>query len=420
MKDKIAENLNNPEELERLYRLDGRSFAQAFRRLGPESAGPSYDFWMTRIRFDEDGRLSTCAKADPEPHLPVQMVVLLALIAGTIAKTPDLFGIDENFFYPRFIAFALFPVLSAYFLLRIQAEKRILGLVSGVFLISVVYMRFLPGTKGSQTVLLSCIHLPFFLWTVTGLSFVAGRFKEIDRRIDYIKYNGELAVYTAVLLISGMILTGVTAGLFSVIRVDIMGSYRRWVVVYGAAACPIVGCQLAALRSKGNTRISPVIARIFAPLFLFTLIAYLLVIVLQRKSPYTDRDFLIVFNIMLLLVLAIGIFSITEKEIEKGQKWLDAVIMALLVFGLLVDLIALSAILFRLGSYGFTPNRIAVLGANLLVCGNAAGLVCFHGQQLRGKRDLQDVKRWIGRYLPVYSLWTAFIVFVFPLLYVFK
>jgi hypothetical protein len=199
-----------------------------------------------------------------------------------------------------------------------------------------------------------------------------------------------------------------------------MKIYLRWVVVYGAAACPIVGAYLVDLRPKGNTRISPTIARIFAPLFLFTLVTYLIVIVAQQKSPYTDRDFLIVFNIMLLLVLAISIFSITEKSIARGQKWLDAVTMALLTVGLIVDLIALSAILFRLGTYGFTPNRIAVLGANLVVCVNAGGLVYYYGQQLLGKKDIQDVRRWIGMYLPVYSVWTGFIVFVFPLVYAFK
>jgi len=32
-----------------------------------------------------------------------------------------------------------------------------------------------------------------------------------------------------------------------------------------------------------------------------------------------------------------------------------------------IDLVALSAILYGVGEYGFTPNRTAVLGSNLLI-----------------------------------------------------
>jgi len=39
----------------------------------------------------------------------------------------------------------------------------------------------------------------------------------------------------------------------------------------------------------------------------------------------------------------------------------------LLAVSLVIDLIALSAILFRLTSYGLTPNRLVVLGANLII-----------------------------------------------------
>ncbi len=417
MKDRIIEYIQNPDALEKLYREDPSSFSKALYSIPKDSIGSSYEFWIARLRYDSHFSIEI---TKPGNNISILVVILLAVIAGTIAKIPDIFKIEEDFFYPRFIGFALFPVLSAYFILKSKISNKVLSAVSAIFAISALYMIFIPDLKDSDSLILSFIHFPFFMWTVTGVAFLAGYLKDVNRRIEYVMFNGELAIYTAILLISGMILTGMTAGLFSVIKVDIMETYMRWIVIYGVAACPIVGAHLVTIRIKGNSRISPLIARIFAPLFLLTLVVYLLVIIVQGKSPFTDRDFLIAFNLMLMLVLAIGIFSITEKGIEQGQKWLDLVIMALLIVGMIVDIVALSAILFRLSSYGFTPNRIAVLGSNLIVCVNAGGLVYFYGKYLLRKGNIEDARKWIAVYLPVYSIWTAFIVFVFPIIYRFQ
>lgn len=416
-KENIIDNLNDPDELERLYRKDKKSFSTAFSRIPEKTIGASYKFWQARFQFDLVNSSANISTIEPKKDPSLLLIVLLAVLAGTILKIPDFFKIDENFFYPRFTGFALFPALSVYFLLRNKLNKRLVYVIAFTFLVAALYMIFIPHVEKSDTIMLSCLHLPFFLWTLTGLVFVSNEPKNIDKRIEYIKYNGELAIYTVLLLLAGILLTGFTAWLFLEIKIDITKVYLKWIAIYGAAASPIAGAHLAALRGRRNDRISPIIARIFAPLFLFTIIVYIVVVVLQKKNPYTDRDFLTVFNVMLLLILAISIFSITEKSIGKGQQWIDIVVMALLVVGVIVNFIALSAILFRLGSYGFTPNRTAVLGANLIICVNVIGLIYFNGQQLRGRKGPEDVTRWIGRFLPVYMVWTSFVVFLFPLIF---
>ncbi len=113
------------------------------------------------------------------------------------------------------------------------------------------------------------------------------------------------------------------------------------------------------------------------PLFFWSLIAvaYLAAMMLNHKSPFTDRNFLIAFNALLLVVLGLCVFSISERGSKTTAGVAVYMNIALLSVTLVIDLIALAAIFFRLASYGFTPNRFAVLGANLVAFGHLLGIL---------------------------------------------
>jgi len=68
-------------------------------------------------------------------------------------------------------------------------------------------------------------------------------------------------------------------------------------------------------------------------------------------------------------------------------------------------------------TFGLTPNRIVVLGANLLIFIHLAWIGRDYMRLLRGKADYTRLERTIGRYLPVYALWAMFVVFVLPPLF---
>jgi hypothetical protein len=111
------------------------------------------------------------------------------------------------------------------------------------------------------------------------------------------------------------------------------------------------------------------------------------------------------------------VFTISERPSSETRIASDYIALSLVAVALAVDVIALSAIVFRLSSYGLTPNRLAVLGANLLILGNLAGILYYYFGFLRGKFDMGEVEQWVTRYLPVYTAWTAFVVFLIPLLF---
>jgi hypothetical protein len=212
-----------------------------------------------------------------------------------------------------------------------------------------------------------------------------------------------------------------TIGLFDVIGLKAAEKfYTHYVAVFGLAALPLVGTYLTQTNPQLVSSVSPVIARIFGPLVLVTLVVYLGAILYAGKSPYNDRDFLLIFNALLIGVMAIIFFSVTEnaKRIPHCAEIL--VLFLLSVVTVLVNGIALSAILFRINEWGLTPNRAAVLGGNLLILVN---LLLVTGRLFRvvtRRADLTGVGQSIAAFLPVYSVWTLCVVFLFPLLFGFK
>jgi hypothetical protein len=171
-------------------------------------------------------------------------VIIASLLAGLIAKLPTYFGIDEEFFYPRNIGFIIFPVLSAYFAWRHKLSTSKIAFIAGSTLLGLLFINSLPDVKNSDTLLLSCVHLLLFLWSVLGFSFVGEKRNNDEKRLSFLKYNGDLVVMTSLLLIAGAILTGITIGLFSLIGFQIEKFYFENIVVFGLPAAPIVGTYL--------------------------------------------------------------------------------------------------------------------------------------------------------------------------------
>ena len=65
--------------------------------------------------------------------------------------------------------------------------------------------------------------------------------------------------------------------------------------------------------------------------------------------------------------MALVVFSVSELKTQKRQVFNLYSLLVLLILSLVIDVLALSAIIYRLSEYGFTPNRTAVLGSNLLI-----------------------------------------------------
>ena len=414
MKDEILSNLDNPRQLERLYRTDKVTFKRAFEALSPElQDNILIRFWHERLNFTGD-EIAWGTRTE------LAFVLIAAVFAGITAKLPAFFHIDEDFFYPRNIGFIVFPFLTAYFAWKNKLAPNQIAFIVIASLAGLIFINSLPDVEKSDTLILSCIHLLLFLWSILGFAFVGELRNNYESRLGFLRYNGELLVISALIVIAGGIMTGVTIGLFSLIGLNIEKFYFEYVVVCGLSAVPIVGTYLTRTNPHLVGKVSPVIARIFSPLVLVMLVIYLIAMAYSGKDPYNDREFLLIFNALLIGVMAIIFFSVAETSKSTNTHAEIWILFLLSLVTIIVNGIALSAILFRISEWGITPNRAAVLGGNVLILINLLLVTAQLFRVLSRKTDITAVGKPIAQYLPVYFIWTIIVTFIFPFIFGFK
>ncbi|MBF7097565.1 DUF4153 domain-containing protein [Alkalibacter mobilis] len=407
----IIKNMNDPHELEKMYRKEPKLFKDSILEtieIYPDSK--ILEVWKQRLYYDSETKSDKIYTAQND----LIFTGILSLLAGFSTRIIFNF-VEQHTISPVSLLFGILPFIAVYFLYNNLPNKKLVYILAASFLISLVYINVLP-INNDDTTILAYLHMPVFLWVLLGLAFTGDGYKSITKRISYLKLNGEFVIIYAIMAISGMILTVVTMQLFSILDMDIYEFYFKNVVLFGISALAVVGIHLVFNDMKIARNIAPYIARIFSPLVLVTLCAYLMVVIWVGANPFIDRNFLMTFNIILLIVLAIIIFSITEVG-TGNKKTFDIINIALIVTALLIDSVALAAIIFRLTSYGITPNRIAVLGINILIWSNLLLIVKAYANYVRNKIEQEKIQAAVTKFLPVYGIWAAFVTFVFPLLF---
>lgn len=413
MKEEILHNLNNPSQLEKLYRSNKLIFRKEFNNLyNSIKENVTAQFWHERLNFETE-EISWGTKRE------LIFVIVAGIIAGIIAKLPEIIRIDEEYFYTRNISFIVFPFLTAYFAWKQKIKPKIFIIAFVAIILSVIYINFLPNNSKSDTLILACIHLPLFLWAVLCFVYTGNNLKSYSQRLDFLKYNGDLVVMTTIILIAGALLAVITVGLFNVIGAKIEDFYLQHIAVFGLAASPMVATYLIQSNPQLVNKVSPVIAKVFTPLVLVTLIIYLFAIIYAGKNPYIDREFLLMFNLLLIGVMAIILFSITATA-KSANKTGTVLLLFLSLVTILINAIALSAILFRVSEGGITPNRLAVLGSNLLILTNLLLVTYQLLKTVRNKTQLESVETSIVSFIPVYVVWIMLVTFLFPVIFQFQ
>ncbi|MEH7159141.1 DUF4153 domain-containing protein [Neobacillus drentensis] len=408
----VINNMDNPHELERMFRKDPKSFKKLFLHAWKQNPDSEVlAVWYERLNFQEKTHTE---KASLRQNSFLLMGIL-AVLAGVSTRILFHF-VEQEAIAPINLAFGILPFIAAYFVYNNPPKKRVLYLIAALFLISGFYLNMLPINE-KDSMILAYIHLPIFLWGLIGIAFTGNKYKEGSTRLAYLKFNLEFGILYACMAISGMLLALLTLRLFSFVDLDIEDFYFRNIVLFGAAALAVVATYLVSMNLKLAKNITPYIAKIFSPLVLVTLLVYLITVIWVGKNPFLDRNFLIAFNGILLGVLAVTIFSITESGTDEKKSLSDYINFALIVLALIIDSVALSAIVFRLSSYGITPNRLAVLGVNILICGNLIWIMVSYLRFLQNKTGPSTIQDAVTKYLPVYGIWAALVTFTFPLIF---
>ncbi len=179
----------------------------------------------------------------------------------------------------------------------------------------------------------------------------------------------------------------------------------------------LVGSWLVEAKQSVIENMAPVLTRLFAPLFAVVLVTFLGTLLWTGRGVDVERDVLIAFDLLLVVVVALLLYSISARDPLARRGVSDIVQVVLVVGALLADGVALWAIAARVSEFGLSPNRVAALGLNVILLVNLAWSAVLYVRFIRGRGSFAALERWQTDYLPVYAVWAAIVVIAFPPLF---
>jgi hypothetical protein len=345
----------------------------------------------------------------------------LALAAALFVKLPALFGVpmaDENEgFYVRNASLFVLPLLTGYFVWKRQLDALSLRWLGLAFVAAAVFANVYPFTRGGSTEVLAALHLPIALWLAVGVAYAAVRWSQVAGRMDFIRFSGELFIYFVLIALGGGVLTAFVALFFQILGMDPERFIGEWLVPCGAAGAVLVASWLVEAKQSVIENMAPVLTRLFTPLFAAVLLTFLGALLWTGGGVNIERDMLIAFDLLLVVVLALLLYSISARDPQLPAGPFDVVQVVLVVSALLANAVALWAIAARITEFGFTPNRVAALGMNVILLVNLVWSAVLYIRFLSRRGSFAAIERWQTNYLPVYSVWAAIVVIVFPPLF---
>jgi hypothetical protein len=367
----------------------------------------------------EDGSAGATA---PDGSRKMWVALALAVAAGIAIKLPALFGIDfadQAAFYPLNIGFFTLPFIAAYFAWDRPLAPSSRMWLAGVFAVAAIVVNAFPfsPSPGADTEVLTSIHLPIALWLAVGVASVGGRWHGSDRRMDFVRFTGEFFIYYVLIALGGMVLVGLTINLFQAIGINVEPQMESWIVPCGVAGAVVVATWLVEAKQSVIENMAPVLTRIFAPLFALVLLAFIVTMAWTGRDIDVEREVLIAFDLLLVVVFGLLLYSISARDPLAPPGLLDWIQLTLVGTALVVDVLALWAIGARISDFGFTPNRVAALGENVVLLVNLTGSALLYARFLRGGVAFSRLCEWQTTYLYILAAWAAVVAFLFPPLF---
>ncbi|MGH9861887.1 MAG: permease prefix domain 1-containing protein [Candidatus Acidiferrales bacterium] len=346
------------------------------------------------------------------------VVLSLAVAAALAIKVPALFGLrlggGDQPFYARNASLFVLPLLTVYLV-----WKRGSDVVSGFWLAlpfaaGAVFANVFPFRTGSDTEVLTALHLPIALWLAVGFAYVRSRWFADGGRMDFVRFSGELVIYYVLIALGGGVLTGFTMMMFDSIEMNAEWLAEGWLIPCGAMGAVIIGSWLVEAKQSVIENMAPVLTRLFTPLFTVLLLVFLATMAWTGSPINVKREVLIGFDLLLVLVVGLVLYAVSARDPQSPPDFFDGLQLLLVVSALVVDAVALAAIAARISEFGFTPNRVAALGENLILLVNLAWSAWLYARFLRHRGSFAALERWQIAYLPVYAVWAALVVVMFP------
>lgn len=405
------------------------AFVVAIKRLGAQSIlaadfarENSQELWKHFVLDDATPSTPAARRRDGVwPMLGFAVAAALVVLIGIAPWSTPAPDASENFRLP-FMALGVAGVLAAYFFWRDRRlDRSAIAAVSAALVAIGCAAAFYPFAAGYvDTFLLLVLHLPVLLAVLLGIPYLGERWRDSTAWMDYIRFVGEWLVYYALIALGGGVLIGLSMGIFLAFGIDAEGAFMGWVVPAGIGGALVVTAWLVHLKRSVVENMAPVLTMVFTPLFTLVLLVLLVTVTVTGNALGQDRDLLVIVDLLLVVVWGLVLFGVSARPQGDRPRAFDWLQVVLIAATLAVDLLALAAIGTRISEWGFTPNRVAALGENLVIAVNLAWSLWLSIGFLRRRRDIEALAAWQSRYLPVVGIWAAIVVFVFPPLFNFR
>ena len=333
-------------------------------------------------------------------------------VARLAADAPD----EEPTWLARNASLFVLPFLAGYFAHRRQLDARGWALTAAPFALAALVVNLYPYDVDSSTEMLVALHLPVVLWFAVGYPYMGGTLRSHERRMDFVRFTGEWFIYYVLIALGGGVLMGLTAAILEPTGVDV-DRIAAWVLPSGAAGAVIVAAWLVESKQRVVENMAPVLTMLFTPLFAVMLAGAAVVYAATGLGDAFDRDLVGVFDALLVVVLALVLYGMSARDPSTLPNWMDRIQLVAVVSALVLDVMVLGTMIARIGDLGFTPNRTAALGLNLVLLVNLAGAGWLSARFLTRRSKLHRLERGQTTYLPVFALWAAAVVVVLPPLF---
>lgn len=409
------------DELKAIGLTGDEAFLVAVKRMGDldslsrEFAREHHDrLWKQLVLSGEDERASS-----PSGWLEAIIFALAAAIALQGARLAAGFPDDEPTWLLRNVSLLVLPFVAAYFARRRQLDFRGCLLTAVPFGLLALIVNLYPYGPDSTTEVIVALHLPVLLWFAVSYPYMGGMISSHGRRMDFVRFTGEWVIYYALIALGGGVLLMLTALIFEPIGTDLSERVIEWVLPAGSAGAVIVAAWLVESKQRVVENMAPVLTMIFTPLFAVMLTVAVVVYTVSGVSNGFDRELLGVFDALLVVVLGLVLYAMSAREAAGPAGPMDRIQLLAVASALVLDLMVLGTMVARIGDLGFTANRVAALGLNLILLVNLAGAAWLSTRFLRRRITLHPLERWQTSYLPVFVIWAAAVVVLLPPLFSF-
>jgi hypothetical protein len=424
LRDQIA-------ELDAAHLTPDEAFLVAVKRMG------DLDTLSREFAREHSGRLwkqlvlgGDDAPARPSGGWPEALAFAVgAAVAMQVARLLAGFPGEQPAWLGRNVGLLVLPFLAAYFAHRRRLDLRGWALTAAPFGLAAVVVNVYPFGAGSgaellanevsDTELLVALHLPVVLWFACAYPYMGGTLRSHERRMDFVRFTGEWVIYYVLIALGGGVLLGLTGAILEPIGVDVE-AVVEWVLPTGAAGAVIVAAWLVESKQRVVENMAPVLTMIFTPLFAVMLTVAAVTYAVSGVTGAFDRELLGVFDALMVVVLGLVLYAMSAREPSLPPGLMDRVQLLAVASALALDLMVLVVMLARIGDLGFTPNRMAALGLNLVLLVNLAGAAWLSARFLTGRTAFHRLERWQTGYLPVFAVWAAVVVVALPPVFAFR